>query len=106
MSDIKLSVPETAETGEIVELKAMIRHNMESGYRLDIQGQRIPRNILSRFECRLDNTLIFSAGFYPGVSANPLIKFHHRAIKSGTLTFEWIEQTGKSFVKTAELIVT
>jgi len=106
MSAIRLSVPEAAKSGDIIELKALIRHDMESGYRIDIQGNSIPRLILKHFECHLDETLIFSAEFHPGVSANPLLKFHIRAEKSGTLTFAWTEQSGQVFSKTAELTVT
>lgn len=106
MGDIRLSIPDTIKSGDIIELKALIRHDMESGYRRDIHGESIPRNILEHFECRLDETVIFSADFYPGVSANPLIKFSHRAEKSGTLSFIWTEQTGKIFSKTADLVVT
>ena len=105
MVEIKLSIPKDVSSDEVIELKALIKHDMESGYRLDIQGAKIPRNILTQFSCRLDDTLIFSADLYPGVSANPLLKFHYRASKSGTLTFEWTEQTGKKFVKSAELTV-
>ena len=103
MNPIRLSIPKDVKAGEVIELKAMIRHDMESGYRLDIQGETIPRLILKHFECRLDETVIFSADFHPGVSANPVLKFHLRAQASGTLTFEWTEQTGKVFSKTAEL---
>jgi len=105
MANIRLSIPASVKSGEIIELKALIRHDMESGYRRDIQGDNIPRNILEKFECRLDETVIFSADFYPGISANPLTKFYHRAEKSGTLTFEWTEQTGQVFSKTGELVV-
>ncbi len=105
MADIRLSIPKSVESGAVIELKAMIRHDMESGYRRDIQGQAIPRNILEYFECRLGDTVIFSADLFPGVSANPLIKFYHRAQESGTLTFTWREQTGQTFYKTAELVV-
>jgi len=106
MNNIRLSIPENVAPGDIIELKAMIRHDMESGYRIDIRGENIPRNILTSFECRFDENIIFSADFHPGVSANPLIKFHMRAQKSGTLTFEWTEQTGNVFTKTAMLSVT
>jgi len=105
MNAIRLSIPKDIKTGDIIELKAMIRHDMESGYRLTIMGENIPRLILKSFECRLDHAPIFSAELHPGVSANPLLKFHMRAEKSGTLTFEWTEQTGKIFSKTAQLIV-
>lgn len=105
MADIRLSIPNSIKAGEIIELKAMIRHNMESGYRRDIQGQPIPRNILEYFECRLDDTIIFSVDLYPGVSANPLIKFYHKAEEAGVLTFSWREQTGQIFSKSADLVV-
>ena len=103
MTTIRLSIPDTITKGEIIELKAMIRHDMESGYRIDVEGSNIPRLILKHFECRLDDDVIFSADFHPGVSANPLIKFFMRADRSGTLTFTWTEQTGQVFTKSAEL---
>lgn len=105
MSAIRLSIPDTAQSGEIIELKAMIRHDMESGYRIDMQGENIPRLILKHFECRFKDDVIFSADFHPGVSANPLLKFFMRAEQSGTLTFSWTEQSGKVFSKTAQLVV-
>ena len=103
MRTIRISVPDTARKDEIIELKAMIKHDMETGYRVDINGKSIPRMILTYFECRLDDDVIFSADLHPGVSANPILKFHMRAIRSGTLTFEWTEQSGQIFSKTAEL---
>ena len=101
MSAIRLSIPKDAKLGDIVELKAMIRHDMESGYRRNIQGEPIPRLILTQFECKLDEDVIFKADLHPGVSANPLLKFHMRAEKSGTLSFTWTEQTGQIFTKSA-----
>jgi len=106
MSSIRLSIPQNAKSGEIVELKAMIRHDMETGYRIDIQGKPIPRLILTKFECRLGDDVIFSADLYPGVSANPIHRFFMRASRNDRLTFEWTEQSGKIFTKTADLIVT
>ncbi len=106
MHTIRLSIPKDVKLGDIIELKAMIRHDMESGYRLDIQGNPIPRLILKHFVCSFEGKEIFSADFYPGISANPLLKFHMRAKSSGTLTFEWTEQTGKVFTKTGQLVLT
>ena len=103
MSTIRLSIPDSVTKGKIIELKAMIRHDMESGYRINVDGSHIPRLILKHFECRLDDDVVFSADFHPGVSANPLIKFFMRADRSGTLTFTWTEQAGQVFTKSAEL---
>lgn len=105
MSAIRLSIPDAAQSGEIIELKAMIRHDMESGYRIDMQGENIPRLILKHFECRFEDDVIFSADLHPGVSANPLLKFFMRAERSGTLLFSWTEQSEKVFSKTAQLVV-
>ncbi len=105
MSAIRLSVPENVMPGDVIELKAMIRHDMESGYRIDMNGKTIPRLILKSFQCHFDDELIFSADLNPGISANPFMKFFMRAEKSGTLTFSWTEQTGQVFSKSAPLVV-
>ena len=106
MAAIRLSVPKTAKQGEIIELKDLIRHDMESGYRRDTHGKAIPRKILTHFKCQYNDTVIFSVDMHPGVSANPILKFHTRATESGTLLFTWTEQTGEVFSKSADITVT
>lgn len=105
MANIRIAAPETAEKGEIIELKALIQHKMESGFQLDSRGEPIPRDIIKRFECRFDGAPVFSAEFFPSVAANPLLAFHMRAETSGTLTFEWTDQHGATWSETAELTV-
>ena len=94
MSKIRVSVPREAKQGEIVELKAMIKHEMESGFRRDERGGIIQRDIITLFECLYNGELVFSSEFNPGVSANPFLSFHIRATESGTLTFRWMDQDG------------
>ena len=103
---IRISAPKSANTGEIIELKALIKHAMESGYRRDEKGEPIPRNILTSFECQYNDEVIFSAEFHPGISANPILTFYTRATKTGTLLFRWTEQTGTVFEESAEISVT
>ena len=67
---------------------------MESGFRRDANGVAIPRDILLRFECRLDDTLVFAADLAPGTAANPFIAFGLRATRGGTLHFIWRDQDG------------
>ncbi len=105
MRAIRLKIPQNVKRGEVVELKARINHDMESGYRLDSYGKRIARNILTHFECRLEGRSIFKAEFGPGVAANPLISFYIRAENSGELEFRWTEQSGDVFVKTTQFDV-
>ena len=106
MTGIRLSVPETATRGEVVEIKALIRHPMESGFRRGSRGEVIERDIITRFECDLNGALVFASDFHPAIAANPLITFHMRAIESGELTFRWTDQNGEVWSETASISVT
>ena len=102
---IRLAVPESVAAGEVIEIKVMIQHAMESGYRRGALGERIPRDIIKFFRCSQEGKTIFAAEFHPGVAANPLLTFHMRAERSGTLDFEWTDQAGQRWSKQAELRV-
>ncbi len=103
---IRIAAPKTAQKGEIIELKALIQHDMESGYRFDERGKTIPRNILTKFECVYNDDIIFSANYYPGIAANPFLTFYTTATESGTLIFKWTEQTGQMFSDQVDIVVT
>ncbi len=105
MASIRLAVPETAKAGEVIELKALIRHPMESGFRRGSNGDRIQRDIITRFECRYNDTEVFAATFHPGVAANPILTFYTVATDAGTLEFRWTDQDGQSWIETAEIEV-
>jgi sulfur-oxidizing protein SoxZ len=105
MSTIRIAAPGQASPGEIIELKAMIRHPMETGYRRDRYGKPIPRDILKRFECRYNDELVFAAEFFPAVAADPFLTFYTRATSSGTLEFKWIGQDGSIAAETVGLEV-
>ena len=105
MASIRLAVPESASAGEVIELKALIRHPMESGYRRGARGEVITRDIITRFECRYVDEIVFAADFHPGVAANPILTFYLRAERSDDLVFRWIDQHGKSWTETARLEV-
>lgn len=94
MARALIHMPETARRGEVIEIRALIGHPMETGYRPGSDGQVLPRNIIRRFTCRYDGELVFSADLYPAVSANPYIAFHTLATASGTLEFTWEGDNG------------
>ena len=105
MSGIKLAVPDKAAAGEVLELKAMIKHPMESGYRRGPRGEVIERDIITRFECRYNDRLAFAADYHAGVAANPIITFHIKADVSGELEFQWIDQHGAKWSETRTISV-
>lgn len=105
MSIIRISAPDAAAKGEVIELKALIQHPMESGFRRGSRGEVIERDIITRFECLYDDETVFAADFFPAIAANPLISFFLRAEKSGALVFRWTDQHGESWEETREINV-
>lgn len=106
MTRALVNVPKTARAGDIVEIRAMIAHPMETGYRQGPNGAMIPRNIIRRFVCTYDGAEVFAADFHPAVSANPYLAFSTRATTSGTLTFAWTDDAGLTQTASAEIVVT
>ncbi len=105
MARIRLSVPKNAYKGEVITLKALIQHPMESGFRRDARGEAIARNIITKFECIYNDKIIFAADFFPAISANPFLKFHTIARATGIIRFQWTDQNGKVFSEQAKIMV-
>ena len=94
---IKLDKKE-AKKGDIVEVKALVAHVMESGQRRDSTGNVIPRKILNKFTCTVNGKEVFAADFEPAVSANPYIQFKFKAQESGPVVLTWIDDDGSKIV--------
>ena len=90
----RVKVPERASSGELITLKALLRHRMDSGHRIDRDGRPIPRRIINRFIATFDDELLFSATLGPSTAANPFLEFTARLTRSGTVRFLWIEDGG------------
>ena len=94
---IKLDKKE-AKQGDIVEVKALVSHIMETGQRKNADGKVIPRKILNKFTCTVNGKEVFSADFEPAVSANPYIQFKFKATESGPVVLTWIDDDGSKIV--------
>jgi sulfur-oxidizing protein SoxZ len=93
----RVKVPKTAAAGEIVPLKTLIAHEMESGLRKDKDGNAIPRRIINAFSCQFNGKPVFSADIEPGVSANPYFEFNARITESGVFAFAWTDDDGQIY---------
>lgn len=89
-----IHLPNPAPRGEVVLVRVTIAHPMEVGLRWLGDGNMSARNIISRFEVRLDGAMVFSADLHQAVAANPYIAFWLRAERSGTLQFLWTGDYG------------
>lgn len=105
MSRSLISVPKTAKKGDIVEIRAMTAHPMETGHRMGPNGVPIARNILTRLTCTYKGEEVFAADFFPAISANPFVSFSLIATESGTISFEWTGDGGQSETASAEIVV-
>lgn len=101
----RIKVPKSAAKGEIIEIKTLISHKMETGLRKDKDGKVIPRQIINKFTCTFNDKLIFGADWQPAISANPYMAFHMRAAESGKLNFTWHDDNGETYSKSAYLEV-
>jgi len=89
-----VQLPPTIRRGEVVEVRTTVSHPMESGQRRGSDGQMLPRDIIQRFEVRLDGQPVFAATLHPAIAANPFIAFSLRAERSGTLELLWRGMNG------------
>jgi sulfur-oxidizing protein SoxZ len=102
---IMVSVPAHARRGAAIEIKTLISHPMESGYRVGPNGAMIPRDIIRLFTCAYDGEEVFRAELSPAIAANPFLSFFTTAVASGTLAFRWTGDNGFEATHTAEITV-
>jgi sulfur-oxidizing protein SoxZ len=105
MASALINVPRRARRGEIVEIKTLVSHPMETGFRRTQDGARIPRDIIRLFVCTYNGTEVFRAELHPAIAANPFIVFSTIATESGTLAFHWTGDNGFSATESASIVV-
>jgi len=96
----RLKLPKEAKKGEVIEIKTLLPHVMETGQRKDKDGNTIPRKIINKFACEFNGKPVFPVDLEPSVAATPYIHFHAKVEESGTFKFSWTDDDGT--VTTAE----
>ena len=113
MARALVTVPKTAKRGEIIEIRALVQHPMETGYRRSSEGDLLPRDLIRKFACRFvesgkpddGGALVFAATLHAAIAANPYLSFNMRALWSGTLVFTWDGDNGFSHRERVALTV-
>lgn len=101
----RIKIPETAKAGEIIEIKTLISHVMETGQRKDRDGKAIPRDIINAFTASFEGNEFFKATLHPGTSANPYLHFYFRVPGPGDFEFTWTDDAGKKISEKVKLNV-
>lgn len=104
MPSVLINVPAKAKRGDVIEIKTLMSHIMETGFRHTANGDLIPRDIITGFVCHYNAVEIFRADLFPAIAANPFITFFTTATESGTFVFRWTGDNG--FSETASAAIT
>jgi sulfur-oxidizing protein SoxZ len=105
MARALVNVPAKAKRGQVIEIKTLFSHIMETGFRHDESGRPIPRDIVNKFVCFYNNVEVFRADLFPAISANPFITFSTVATESGVLALQWTDDKGETYSETARITV-
>ena len=101
----RIKVPKTASAGEVITIKTLISHEMESGQRKDNDGNPIPRQIINKFTCAFEGQTVFECDLDPAISANPYFEFNAKVPASGTFKFTWLDDNGSVYEAEAPIEV-
>ena len=105
MTVARIDVPKTAKRGEIIDIRTLISHTMETGFRRDHLGRPLPRDIITGFTCTYNGAEVCRAVLHPSISANPYLTFSLVATESGTLQFTWTGDNGFTFTESTTINV-
>jgi sulfur-oxidizing protein SoxZ len=101
----RIQLPAQAKRGEVIEVRIVIRHPMETGFRHDDAGSPIPRNCINALSCRYNGAEVFRADMSPGIAANPYLQFYTVAVASGEFEFSWVDDEGKQESERQSIVV-
>src|SRR5512134_247485 len=105
MARVVVNVPAEAKKGEVIEIRTLAEHPMETGFRRTQLGELIPRDIIRLLVCTYNGVEVFRAELHPAIAANPLIAFTTVATESGTLEFRWSGDNGYSATQSVQITV-
>ncbi|PZX38946.1 sulfur-oxidizing protein SoxZ [Roseinatronobacter thiooxidans] len=102
MSDVRprIRLPRSANAGDVIEVKTLISHNMETGLRRDGSGNAIPRQIINRFTCEYAGQMVLDVTMEPAISANPYMEFDVQVDESADFVFTWYDDDGSVYSET------
>jgi sulfur-oxidizing protein SoxZ len=102
MSKPRIKLPDSAKVGEIIEVRAIIQHPMETGNRKDASGQIVPRNIIHSYTAKFAGQVFFEG---PGISSNPSIVIQLKVPGPGDLELTWVDDAGVTTIERVTLNV-
>ncbi len=106
MARVLINMPKQAQKGQVIDIRILISHPMESGQRRTDSGQIIPRKIINKFVCTWNGEEVLTADFFPAIAANPFLAFSAVAEASGIVAMTWVDDDGSVQTELVEITVT
>ena len=75
MAKARIKVPEVVKRGAVFEVRLLIRHPMETGFRYNNVGQKIPKNIVHTVRCVYNGAEVFHAELFPALPPIRISRF-------------------------------
>lgn len=101
----RVKVPKKAAAGDVITIKTLISHKMESGQRKDKEGNVIPRSIINRFTCDFNGENIIDVTLEPAISTNPFFEFEAKVPEAGKFQFTWYDDDGSVYEATKSIAI-
>ena len=105
MARVLINAPRAVRPGQVFEVRALIQHVMETGFRHNEVGQAIPRDIIHRVVCTYNGEEVFRADLFPAISANPFVSFTTVARDSGEIALTWTDDHGRTQTETVPITI-
>jgi len=101
----RVKVPKKAAAGDVITIKTLISHKMESGQRKDKEGNVIPRSIINRFTADFNGQNVIDVTIEPAVSTNPFLQFEAMVPEAGAFKFTWYDDDGSVYEQTKKIAI-
>ncbi|RJG05691.1 thiosulfate oxidation carrier complex protein SoxZ [Noviherbaspirillum cavernae] len=91
-------------TGDVVEVKVLIRHDMETGQRKDSSGKAIPAHFIQTLVAKCNDKVVLDAQMGTSVSKDPFLSFKFKGGNKGDkIAVTWVDNKGDT--RTDEAVV-
>ncbi|MGL4728166.1 MAG: thiosulfate oxidation carrier complex protein SoxZ [Bosea sp. (in: a-proteobacteria)] len=101
----RITMPSAARRGDIIEIRVLARHPMDRA--VDAPGLTpVPRRIIHMVRASIGGEEIVRIALSTGIAANPYFAFTMVAMETGDVEFEWHEDGGAIYRRSARLTVT
>jgi sulfur-oxidizing protein SoxZ len=101
----RVKVPKKAAAGDVITIKTLISHKMESGQRKDDDGNLIPRSIINRFTADFNGENVIDVTIEPAVSTNPYFEFEAKVPEAGEFMFTWYDDDGSVYEESKSIAI-